>query len=228
MKIVECHYYHIVSKITLCSLLIIILILTIDKVLIISTLDFKMTNGEKSLSFFLNTFETDKIFSVLLSTFIYGYSFTNQQDSYRSFILINNISRKKYFLTKVFTIIIVIFIYDGLLFISSILILMLKEIYFLNIFISGYYSLFILMNFYGLVSLLLVQLSNNFYLIILPFMIYLLSASIVMDSQSNNSVMLVIMPNGIINNGYYYGVMLIIILLILNIFIYLKRDLQVQ
>jgi len=223
MKIVECHYYHIVSKITLCSLIIIILMLSIDKILIVSTIDFNQSRQERTINLFYNTFETDKIFSVLLSSFVFGFSFTNIQDSYRFFILINGVSREKYFLTKIITIFLIISVYTSILLLFSLVILIFSKLSLTIIYLKAYLSLYIMIIFYGLLSTLLIQLFNNYYLIILPFALYIFTNSLVEENKV--SIFITINESGNIKYGLFYGIFIDLLMIVINMFIYIKRDL---
>ena len=225
LNLIKCHYYQIISKITLCSLLFIIFLLVIEKILIVTSLDYNQTSDIRSLTFLFSVFETEKIFSIILFVFIFGASFNSTQDSYRSFILTNKISRYEYFITKYITIIFVLFCYTLILLLSTILISYLFNIIITINYIYSYLSLLLLICYYGLLSILLIQLFNNYYLVIIPFIIYIL-----INSLDNNNlftyVSIIINTNGIIYNGYLYAISLILFLFLVNLIIYNSKDLQ--
>lgn len=225
LNLIKCHYFQIISKITLCSLFFIIILLMIEKILIAISLDYKQTSELRSLTFLFSVFETEKIFSIILFVFIFGASFNSNQDSYRSFILTNKISRNEYFITKYITIVFVLFIYTLILLLSTLVISCLYNIIISINFIYSYLSLFLLNCYYGLFSILLIQLFNNYYLVIIPFIIYILINTLdYYDLYTYISVM--INTNGIIYNGYLYAIFLILFLFTINIVIFNNKDLQ--
>ena len=226
MKIIKCHYYHIISRITLCSLFIILLLLIMDKIIVVLGLDYNSSSVELSLYYFQNVFETDKIFSILITSFIFGYSMTNEQDSYRSFVLVSNVTRKKYFLLKVLTISIIIFIYICLVFISFFTVGRIKGIIIRDIQIVSYLSLFLMSCYYGLLSCLFIQLFNNFYLVILPFVIYIICNSLIYEDIFKFLQYLIVIINekGLIPNGMFVASLFVILILFLNLFVFMKRD----
>lgn len=225
LSLFKCHYYHIISKITLCSLLLIYVLLIIEKVLISTSIGYKQTSEIRSITYFFSVFETEKIFSLILFVFIYGVSFSSNNDSYRSFILTNNVSRNKYFITKYITILLILFIYIIMLLFSTILICYFFEIKMNIDFYYSYLSLFLLVNFYGLLSTILILVFNNYYLVTIPFILYILISSLDVNKPITY-ISILIDNHGVIYNGYLYGLFLIFFILLINLYLYNKIDLQ--
>ncbi len=225
MNLFKCHYYHIISKITLCSFIFIIFLLIIEKLIMASSIDYKQSISERSLSYLFSILETERLFSIILFVFIFGLSFSNNQDSYRAFLIISGISRNKYFITKCITLIIILTSYIAIELISSLIICLVFKIEIEITFLNNYLSLFLLILYYSLISILLVQIYNNYYLTILPFIIYILINSLEVKTRFISYIILIIKEDGNIYNGYLYSMFLVLLLFIINLLFYNLRDL---
>lgn len=220
----KCHYYHIISKITLCSLIFIFFLLIIEKIMIATTLDYKQTTEMRSITYLFSVFETEKIFLLLLFVFIFGVSFNSSQDNYRVFLITNNVSRSEYFITKFIIIIKIAFIYVFFQLLITFIICLSFKIIITYQYLYSYLSLIYIIIYYGLLSTLLTQIFNNYYIVILPFILYVLISSL--EINKFISFITIIIKNGVICNGYLFGSLLILIIFIFNLVIFNIKDLN--
>lgn len=171
------------------------------------------------------------MFTVILFSFIYGYSFYKDIDCYRSLVLVNDISREKYIITKLFVLffISVIFVFFSL--IIHYLIPLFFKVY---IDIKGIYffiSLIFLVNYYGLISVILVQITDNIYVCLLPIFIYILINSFILNADRKiinlfGYFFIIFDETNTIIHSNSYSILIILLLIIVNIVIFNKRDLH--
>ena len=196
----------------------------------IDNLDYKGSNKLISDYYNMNTLETTKMFTVILFSFIYGYSFYKDVDCYRSFILVNNISRTKYMISKSFVLFLISFVFVLLIVFAHYLIPMFYKVYINIKKIYIFINIIVLINYYGLLSIFLIQVTDNIYICLLPIFIYILINSIVLNISNDLIKILGYFVLTIINfeiiHSIYYGLLILLMLIFINVLVFNYRDLQ--
>jgi len=222
--VIKCHYYHIISKVTLCSFLIFYSLLIISNLLVISNIDKRLSDVLINKYYFVNTFETIKIFTIIVICFIYGYSFTKENDSYVYFIIGSNISREKYIISKIILLFILDILFVLLLCISFYLIpIFFGYIVDIKYFMSFIY-LIVLSVYYGMLTIILVLKVNSFYVCLFPILLYIIFSQGLVD----NKLMLLLMLIGEdldIILAIYVGAIMISLNIFIIIYIYKEKNL---
>ena len=122
----------------------------------------------------------NKFISVLVGSFLFGNSFSLQQDAYNVLFLRSKKDKITYYLTKVFTITFVVFLIFVILSFSNILLFNYKVNYFKQIidlvFIN--FDSLLLAYVYGMLSVVLIQMFKTQLVLILPLIMFIISDSI--------------------------------------------------
>lgn len=228
INLIKCHYSYLVSKTTVLMISIVLTIHLFSCFMIGNECtDFSWQSQANQYYLESNLFFI-KTTSIFIVVFLYSYPFTTKQDNYCTLIITSNISRSKYFITKIVTISLFLL---GFLWIEVFIFIVIGGFYYPNviiepIFLSLFLQLYLLMLYYGLFALILIQCFDNIYMSIIPFALYTI-ASIFQDEKDHFLILKMILPT--INNneseGHYYQILfLLIILFFINGIIYQKRD----
>lgn len=229
-NLIKCHFNYLISKTTLIVTSVLVFIITMVNFIFIFQYDNSILVNDNYNLYFNNSFFITKILIIIYAVFLFGYSFMARVDNYVIILIASNISRIKLFISKIIAIIVICFllVYFAY-FINFIIGIIFQKNYVFNIkFLKAYIYLLFIAVFYGLISLLLVSLSNNIYVLIIPFAIYNLSEII----NSNNSNILssfnLFFPYIGLNSNLYYGFfhlfILLTILITINLFIFSEKE----
>ncbi|HRT68753.1 MAG TPA: hypothetical protein P5173_00880 [Bacilli bacterium] len=228
INLIKCHYSYLVSKTTVLMISIVLIIHLFSCFLIgYDCIDFSWQSQANQYYLESNLFfiKTTGIFIVV---FLFSYSFITKQDNYCTLIITSNISRSKYFITKILTISLFLL---GFLWIEVFIFIAIGGLYYPHVilepdFLFLFIQLYLLMIYYGLFALVLIQCFDNIYMSIIPFAFYTI-ASIFQDEKDNFFIFKIILPtiSTTESRGNYYQILfLMIILFFINGIIYQKRD----
>ena len=155
--------------------------------------------------------------------------FSTKNDQYY-YLIAFYVSRAKYFLTKLATVFLLEICFVWILFTAHQAVGYLffpKDLFLWSSFV-GYFNLWLLMVFYGLIALALYQVLKNNYITIVVFSLYILS--VIINEENNdvtsffNSLFLYLNEEGIFYFHFSYAILLIVVLFSLNLIVYLIFD----
>lgn len=222
VKLIKCHFYYIFNKINISIISLTVLFVCLYSIINVISLDERATNVVKVSEFYLNSFQIVKVVGIFDAIFIMGYSFLNDNDSYRTIIVDNKITRTKYFISKVITLLLII----SLIFISLCLVIFVLNdvfsIYMNKRMILSFIDLFICMWFYSFLVLIIILIINNIYMI---FLVYLSSLINYNESFEYIAYFLPILKNNNLNLNYLYYLIIIIVLFCISLIIWNNSDL---
>lgn len=222
VKLIKCHFYYIFNKINISIISLTVLFVCLYSIINVISLDERATNVVKVSEFYLNSFQIVKVVGIFDAIFIMGYSFLNDNDSYRTIIVDNKITRTKYFISKVITLLLII----SLIFISLCLVIFVLNdvfsIYMNKRMILSFIDLFICMWFYSFLVLIIILIINNIYMI---FLVYLSSLINYNESFEYIVYFLPILKNNNLNLNYLYYLIIIIVLFCISFIIWNNSDL---
>lgn len=219
----RCHYYHIISKVTLCSLIIITIILGISNLSIVLSINKDIDLDSMSLEYFANTFETIKMFSVILISFLFGYSFAPENDSYSNFIVKICVSKDYFVIMKILLLFLISLIYVIILMFLFYLIPFVVGIIIDLKYICNFLYLLVILNYYGLFSAILVCYYRNIYLLLISILLYIISNAEITDKKIINFIFLVERNNDI-NSLICLGFIFCLVLGLVVVIIYRILD----
>lgn len=222
VKLIKCHFYYIFNKINISIISLTVLFVCLYSIINVISLDERATNVVKVSEFYLNSFQIVKVVGIFDAIFIMGYSFLNDNDSYRTIIVDNKITRTKYFISKVITLLLII----SLIFISLCLVIFVLNdvfsIYMNKRMILSFIDLFICMWFYSFLVLIIILIINNIYMI---FLVYLSSLINYNEGFEYIVYFLPILKNNNLNLNYLYYLIIIIVLFCISFIIWNNSDL---
>ena len=229
-NLMKCHYNYAFNKAILAMILAIVFLNLLYNITIV----FNLKDNEQSYDLYKYYFETTFpliIFlgNVLIMT-VFSYSFLKKQDQYCMLLMTSNITKSSIFLSKYFTVVIFTFLFCIMeiggfyvpIFVSDKLTYVNKDI------LWSFLDLFFEMLFYGNITLILVLLFDNFYCVLLPLTIFLLSYNYtISQGESLNMLQIIITFNyKTWRLSQNYGIVIAINLM--NVFIshkiYLKNE----
>ena len=228
INLIKCHFSYLISKTTIIILSFVLLIHSVSCYIIghecsdfLSRIQANQYYLESNLFFMKTT-------SILIVVFLYSYPFTTKQDNYSTLMITSNITRRKFFFTKFLTIALFLLIF---LWIEVFIFVIIGSIYYPNVVIDKqsfliFVRLYLLMLYYGLFALVLIQCFDNLYISMIPFTLYTI-ASILSETQEKNLLFLFLLPTITINEVAQpegQTMLMITILFLINTLIYQKRD----
>lgn len=238
MKIYQLHRKYLFSKINVIITTILIGITILFSIAIIEP--FKDSSVRWMNRFYItNNFEQAyitfvKIIMIFFSCYLFSSCFSKNNDNYY-IILIDNISKSKYLISKVVTIKIKILeILVIILFIYIVINYVFNQWYIINISIfKSFGIIYLLVNIYGLVSLILIKVINTIYSVMISLGFYLISEILIdyeVSSQMISIIQLFFPTTYLKDNDLFlkYGIFHLMILMALYFFIgylfYLKKE----
>lgn len=232
MKLINFHFKYLFSKYNLICFLIMILLLTMCYSFCIYDLNESLSYEEVINYYFENAIYYNKIILIIISIFLFsrlcsikyeyivnivcsaGYS---KKDNYRSMIICNLI-----LLLLISFVSLILFIIIGMIF---------KDYIYFNMRIYKIFiNLVILCSYYGLLSYTIMKLFNNFLIVIIVFLFYIMS-DLFIDIEEIKYLYLYIFPNLKMKNGdfyinYIYCLFLLLVLYFTNKYLYIKKDIN--
>jgi len=194
------------------------------------SLDTGIGYKENNELYFQSSFTAVKMIAVFFSVFFACNSFSVKNDQYY-YLITFHVSRSKYFVSKLFTVLILELLFMWILFVAHIFIgfVFYPKYTFNYDILVGYLNIWILMIYYGLISLICYLPIKNNYIIIVVFSFYILH----MIVNENGGVVksfinyffLYLTEQGNFYYHFYHSMLSIIILFLLNFIVYLYIDL---
>lgn len=177
-----------------------------------------------------NSYLFIQMISIVVSMLIFLNSFSDKNDDYHVFLFSQGYSRGSYIITKIITIISIVFIYIIASFESFILMGRLKNRYFKFDFfyMELYLKIFIVAIFYGLVCLLLQQALKSIYALLITFSIYIFSLIVVNLEEGVKKVVglfLFLIDDFNFVNGLLHTLFSLMVFTFINVEIYKMKDL---
>ncbi len=207
----------------------ILFIATLSSVFLI---DKEIGFNDNNYIYFHNVFMICKFVIIVYSIFLFGYSFTSKLDQYIVIFIAAGISRYKIIITKLIALCIVVLIVCYFSYFQYVCVgfIFYKEFIFDIKYLESFISLLLLALYYGFFSLLLMQIFDNIYVIIIPFALMNLSEIINEDSgkiiEAINYVILNYSNKLYFHYSSIHAMFLIIILVVINIYFYGYKDLK--
>lgn len=170
-----------------------------------------------------------KVSFSFITIYLLAISIYKQNDYYIFYLLTSNISRSQYIISKLLLILFIVFIDFCLLLIAFLYIgfLFNPGFYFKAMFLWGFLATYFIVIIYGLYAMLLMQLFQNFFVIVIPFMLLIMTNDIDLENTLANLIV-IIFP--VLRSFNFYHCLnllwLIFMLVYLNIKIYCYKDLN--
>ena len=223
MNLIKCHISYLFTKNTS-----IILMLTtfVFSVAFIGNASFNEgLRSEAIYEYYLNSYFISKVLLAFIAIFICANSIYFKNDFYAYFIL-TNIKRKKYIITKIIVNVLVLGLLSAIVFTLFLLIgfIMIKGFYIKLIYIETFINITLIIIIYGLYAFLFMQLFNNQFINIFVFGLLIISNNL--DTEVGFAKLLLFIIPHEAHYGVIHLVWLLLILAIVNISIYLNKDLN--
>jgi len=231
-NLIKCHLNYLISKTTIIVSLIAGLIIVIISISSVLMLDKNVKYSENNYLYFYNGFLITKIIIVIFSVFIFGYSFSSKSDQYIIILVAAGITRTRIITTKILALSMVMFILCYFSYFQYLLIglVFFKEFIFMMDYLIAYIALYMIAYFFGLVSMLLIQIFDNIYTIIIPFALMNLSEILNEYKGSIIKVINLIIPyytkDFTFEFGWMHALIWIIIQVLMNAYYYDKKDIK--
>jgi len=185
------------------------------------------------INYYHQAFFITKLLVILIISFVCSYNILLKNDQYSYLVLSSGYTRWQYLLSKIITILVMVFYFVLwlliiFLFIGTVLI---KQFVFKVDYLLMYLKILLIGIIYGLYSMLLTQIINNIFSCLIVFTINLISDMIIEENLGIiEKGIYLLFPNINFSNdrlifGYSHLVVLIIILVLGNLLVYFKKDL---
>lgn len=227
-NLIKCHYSYLISKTTVVILGFVLVVHLFGCIIIgKDCCDFSW-QIQANLYYLESNLFFMKTTNILVVVFLYAYPFTTKQDNYSMLIITSNVSRMKYFSTKILTIALFLL---SFLWVEVFIYTMIGGIYYPNVVVDYrslllFIRLYLLMLYYGFIALMLIQVFDNIYMSIIPFALHTI-ATIFNDGQEESRIIDMILPTMNTKrqlDDVHQIIFLIVVLLFVNTIIYHKRD----
>ncbi len=226
-------FNYLINKITVVILLVCIVIIFISFVSDIYAVDNMLAYKEINDMYFKNALLVSKTIILFLSVYLFAYSISFKNDFLIYLLIPLRVKRRTNVLITILInslIILILFLITFFLFV--ILSFSLNHLYLdlgrINAFLNAYLVCII----YGVLSMLFMQITNNYFSLIISMGIFILTNSVISDFEASNFELLVlyVFPNisdsGVFVTSSIYLVIYLFILGIINILVYERRDLN--
>lgn len=231
-KIINFHLYYLLNKVTIFVFSFIILLSLLSDITNFISITEITSKNEYNEIYFTTSFFMIKTLVIFLAIFLYAYTNLSVQEQYSYLILTSNVTRVKYLFSKLLTLMIFLFLFILIEFTIFCVVGIIGYPYF---YIKKYYvsflSLFLIANYYGYLSLLIVKLLDNIFAIMVPFILY--QIGVVLNQNKHNKKFLkiynIFWPS-FSENGYdgtntnLYIIIASIIVIGIILFLYEKLD----
>lgn len=185
------------------------------------------------INYYHQAFFITKLLVILIISFVCSYNILLKNDQYSYLVLSSGYTRWQYLLSKIITILVMVFYFVLwlliiFLFIGTVLI---KQFVFKVDYLLMYLKILLIGIIYGLYSMLLTQIINNIFSCLIVFTINLISDMIIEENLGIiEKGIYLLFPNINFSNdrlifGYSHLVVLVIILVLGNLLVYFKKDL---
>lgn len=227
-NLIRCHYNYAFNKTVLLVILIVIILSIAYNFSILSSLKLEGNDYVLYKYYFDAFFSLVLFFANILIMTIISFSFLKKQDQYCVLLLTSDIAKGQIFLSKYFTIILFLLLF----LVTEIIAFYVPAVFtdklkYINVeVLISFFDLFLVMIFYGNVSLLIILIFDNFYSVIVPLSLFLFSYNS-SNSQSDIFIKYIISfnsKNWRLNQKYGFVIMINMLLIFLSFKIYLKNE----
>lgn len=231
-KLIKFHFNYIFNRTNLLLFLLLSIFIFLSNMFIVIGIDDKAESNESFLYYLDSSFSIVSFIGVFFSTTLFSFSFLQKQDQYIYLVISNKISRINYFISKYFSICLLVFFFI----VENIVLFYLPTIFSdkikyidINI-IKSFFDLYLLILFYGNISLLLTLLLDSIYVILFPFTLFLIILNLSLELLSNlkniiNNIVISIEPGKwILYQEKGKAILLVFIIFSINCLIYQKKD----
>ena len=228
-KLINCHYKYFMTKTNIVSFGIVLGIILLGYLLSIDKSNYDIV----VINYYHQAFFITKLLVILIISFVCSYNILLKNDQYSYLVLSSGYTRWQYLLSKIITILVMVFYFVLwlliiFLFIGTVLI---KQFVFKVDYLLMYLKILLIGIIYGLYSMLLTQIINNIFSCLIVFTINLISDMIIEENLGIiEKGIYLLFPNINFSNdrlifGYSHLVVLVIILVLGNLLVYFKKDL---
>lgn len=233
MKVIKLYLKYQLTLSNVLILLFLLLFLSISYFISCYDINDNLSYDEILKLYFENSLYYTKIIIIFISCFLFMKLKNERYEYLINIVITAGYSKKSNYIGMIFSNIICIIAITTILFFSYILIgyinihfFELKIIYLLT-----YFNLIILSICYGLTTYLIIQITNNQMIYIMVIIMFILSDLIINTSNKFRYFYLYFFPNLNINNGSlfikeFYIIINIVLLFIVNLIVYLNKDLR--
>lgn len=225
-KLIKCHFYYLMNK-----LMIVVFLLTIAAVIFFSlftvlSFDERTLPYMLSSDYYLSIYEVIKLVMFILVIFLFGYSFILSNDGYNAIIIGKDISRTKYFISKTIVLFLVFsFIYIAII-AFSIVIGLAFDVFFSKTMLKSFIFLYILLMIYGELSIILVLVFDNIYIVFITIPLSLISYDKTIYFLAFILPLVVKSSTNSFSLPWWYYLFEIVVLYITTIILFNRKDLS--
>lgn len=231
-KLIKFHFNYVFNRINLLLFLLLSIFIFCSNMFIVIGIDNKAESNESFLYYLDSSFSIVSFIGVFFSITLFSFSFLQKQDQYIYLVISNKISRINYFISKYFSICLLVFFFI----VENIILFYLPTIFSSKIkyidinIVKSFFDLYLLILFYGNISLLLTLWLDSIYVILFPFTLFLIILNSSLESLSNlkkiiNNIVISIEPGKwILYQENKKAILLIFIIFSINCLIYQKKD----
>ena len=231
-KLIKFHFNYIFNKISLSLFLLLSIFIFLSNIFVIIGIDKKAELNDAYLYYLDSSFSIVSFVGVLFSIIIFSFPFLQKQDQYIYLVLSDKITRKSYFLSKYFTIALLLLIFVVLMVFSFYLpTIFFNKIKYIDIIVlKSFFDLYLMILFYGSISLLLTIVFDSIYIMLIPFTIFLIisnfnqSTSSFLNNLINNVTINIEPGKWILEQGKGKTFIIILVIFSINCLIYQKKD----
>ena len=231
LNLIKCHLSYLLSKSSIVSMLIVLIILSfvyVTNALSVDSASYK----ENINTYYYSSVTITKVINCMLSCFIMSSFYSRQNDAYICLIITSGIKKEQYYLTKLSSIVFVLFFNLMLLCLLFLLsgFLFIKGFVYDVKYVRAFYCIFICTIIYSLYANILVNVFHNMFTFLVPALLSILSTSL---SQGNINIykklLFIIAPVSLnsLDKMFYNNIiyiLIIIVLIIISLLVYVKAD----
>ena len=235
INLIKCHLSYLLSKSSIISIILVSIILFIVYI----TNAISNTNSilkETINNYYVSSLTITKIIYCILSCFMMSMFYLDKNDAYISLIIVSGIKKKTYYLTKLSSILFILFINIIILcllfFLSGFIFI--KGFVYDARFIKAFICIYILAIIYSLYANTLVIITHNMFIFLIPSLLSILSTSIAQgEINTIKKIIFIFAPvtTNSLNKLYYdiyINLIIIILLTIINLLIYQSTDKRLE
>lgn len=233
MKIVKFYFKYLLTTSNLMIFLIFTVFLGFSYYISINDLNISLSYNQILQYYFENSVYFTKILIVFLTSFLFMKLKGERNEYIINTIITAGYTKKQNYKGMINTNIIVVFVLIILEFVLYVVIGIVSKKYFFitNDNIIAFFNIFLLSILYGMITYLLIQLTNNQFVFIIVIVIFLLTELVNSNDNNVKYIFLYFFPNINSFNGRMYisnifVIILIVILYVLNEYIYINKDLK--
>lgn len=231
LNLIKCHLSYLLSKSSIAIIIIVNIILFI--VYITNALALDLGSVKEAVdNYYEASLTMTRIIFVLLSCFITSNSFTSKNDAYLALLITSGIKKEQYYLTKVSSIVFILFINIFVLCLLYLLsgFIFIKGFVYDTRFINAFLCIYIIALIYSLYTNLLITTFKNLFTFLLPTLASILTSSLAQGKINTfKKILFIFFPTTSPSQdslfySIYISIALLIILLITSLVLYVRVD----